>query len=237
MAVLYHPSLDPSRVYYGTDTRACELLFGAALAMVWPSRRLQRGIARRRATIIDGAGVRRPPRDRAYVLADRRILALPLPRRLRAALDRRPCSRSRRWPIRPAGSGRCRLPADALDRRTLLRHLPLALPGDRPHLARGAPTARACSSAALQVAAILGIAELSWRYVENPVRHGALGRLWRGWGGAAGAASGSRSAAGRSSGSARWSSAIAVAGLAGVGVSTPSRASGKTVAKTVKRRR
>ena len=41
MAVLYHPWLDPSRVYYGTDTRAFELLFGAALAMVWPSRRLR----------------------------------------------------------------------------------------------------------------------------------------------------------------------------------------------------
>ena len=44
MAVLYHPSLDPSRIYYGTDTRAGGLLFGAALAMVWPSRRLSRRI-------------------------------------------------------------------------------------------------------------------------------------------------------------------------------------------------
>ena len=48
MAVLYHPSLDPSRVYYGTDTRALELLVGAALAMVWPSRRLHRQGRRRR---------------------------------------------------------------------------------------------------------------------------------------------------------------------------------------------
>jgi hypothetical protein len=31
----------------------------------------------------------------------------------------------------------------------------------------------------LQAAAIIGIAALSWRYVEEPVRHGALGRLWR----------------------------------------------------------
>ena len=48
MAVLYHPSLDPSRVYYGTDTRALELLVGAALAMVWPSRRLHAAGSRRR---------------------------------------------------------------------------------------------------------------------------------------------------------------------------------------------
>ena len=45
MVVLYNPGLDPSRVYYGTDTRAQELLIGAALAMVWPSRRLRADIA------------------------------------------------------------------------------------------------------------------------------------------------------------------------------------------------
>ena len=33
MAVLYSPSLDPSRVYYGTDTRALAPLLGAALAI------------------------------------------------------------------------------------------------------------------------------------------------------------------------------------------------------------
>ena len=32
MAVLYHPGADPSRIYYGTDTRAFDLLAGAALA-------------------------------------------------------------------------------------------------------------------------------------------------------------------------------------------------------------
>src|SRR5271169_1010657 len=37
MYVLYHPGLDPTRVYEGTDTRACGLLIGAALAMVLPS--------------------------------------------------------------------------------------------------------------------------------------------------------------------------------------------------------
>jgi peptidoglycan/LPS O-acetylase OafA/YrhL len=35
MAVLYEPAADPSRVYYGTDTRASGLLFGAALALLW----------------------------------------------------------------------------------------------------------------------------------------------------------------------------------------------------------
>lgn len=33
MAVLYHPGADPSRIYYGTDTRAFSLLLGAWLAL------------------------------------------------------------------------------------------------------------------------------------------------------------------------------------------------------------
>lgn len=37
MALLYDPLGDPSRVYYGTDTRAMSLLAGALLALIWPS--------------------------------------------------------------------------------------------------------------------------------------------------------------------------------------------------------
>src|SRR5918997_2255708 len=35
MATLYRPEVDPSRLYFGTDTPAAGLLIGAALAMVW----------------------------------------------------------------------------------------------------------------------------------------------------------------------------------------------------------
>jgi peptidoglycan/LPS O-acetylase OafA/YrhL len=35
LAILYVPGADPSRLYYGTDTRAAGLLIGAALALVW----------------------------------------------------------------------------------------------------------------------------------------------------------------------------------------------------------
>lgn len=35
MAGLFQPDRDPSRVYYGTDTRAAGLLIGVALALVW----------------------------------------------------------------------------------------------------------------------------------------------------------------------------------------------------------
>jgi len=37
MTLMYVPGTDPSRVYYGTDTRAFAILIGAALATIWPS--------------------------------------------------------------------------------------------------------------------------------------------------------------------------------------------------------
>ena len=37
MGLLYEPAGDPSRVYYGTDTRAMSLLAGVFLTFVWPS--------------------------------------------------------------------------------------------------------------------------------------------------------------------------------------------------------
>jgi len=40
MFILFDPAQDPSRVYYGTDTRAFSLLIGATLAFIWPYQRL-----------------------------------------------------------------------------------------------------------------------------------------------------------------------------------------------------
>jgi peptidoglycan/LPS O-acetylase OafA/YrhL len=49
MAILYQPGIDPSRLYYGTDTRATALLVGVALAFVWEPRQ-----APRRASAVMG---------------------------------------------------------------------------------------------------------------------------------------------------------------------------------------
>ena len=40
MTLLYHPDADPLRVYYGTDTRASGFLVGALLAMLWSPQNL-----------------------------------------------------------------------------------------------------------------------------------------------------------------------------------------------------
>lgn len=56
MAILYEPGVDPSRIYYGTDTRAFSLLIGAVLALVWPSNRLANKIIPKARFILDVVG-------------------------------------------------------------------------------------------------------------------------------------------------------------------------------------
>ncbi|MBJ7607916.1 MAG: acetyltransferase [Candidatus Dormibacteraeota bacterium] len=56
MATTYQPGGDPNRVYYGTDTRAFELLVGASLALVWPSTHLLGVSSRVRRLALDVAG-------------------------------------------------------------------------------------------------------------------------------------------------------------------------------------
>ncbi|WP_309260401.1 acyltransferase family protein [Bacillus cereus] len=56
MANLYEPGVDPSRIYYGTDTRAFSLLIGVVLALVWPSNRLANKIIPKARFILDVVG-------------------------------------------------------------------------------------------------------------------------------------------------------------------------------------
>jgi len=57
MAMLYHPGYDPTRVYEGTDTRAFGLLIGAAVAMVYPTRRGARTLSAGPRRLLDAAGL------------------------------------------------------------------------------------------------------------------------------------------------------------------------------------
>lgn len=57
MIWLYTPGVDPSRVYYGTDTRATALLLGAALALVWLPGAVPASQSRRAGRVLDVAGM------------------------------------------------------------------------------------------------------------------------------------------------------------------------------------
>ncbi|MEX2106413.1 MAG: acyltransferase family protein [Solirubrobacterales bacterium] len=186
MAVLYHPSIDPSRVYYGTDTRASELLFGCALAMVWPSRRLSHRITPGARKTLDGLGVAglvvifvmiwRTGEYSSFLYRGGFVLlslatvlvlmALTHPAcRLGALLGVRPL----RWVgVRSYG--------------IYLWHSPIIVLTNPT-----GPHGPSLTRAVLQVAAILAVSALSWKYVEEPIRHGAIGRFFarrraRGWG-------------------------------------------------------
>ncbi|HWQ77888.1 MAG TPA: acyltransferase family protein, partial [Anaerovoracaceae bacterium] len=56
MALIYIPGHDPSRVYYGTDTRAFALLVGAVLAMVWPGGQMTANLSGKKRLALDTAG-------------------------------------------------------------------------------------------------------------------------------------------------------------------------------------
>jgi hypothetical protein len=180
MARLYHPGADPSRVYYGTDTRAAGLLAGAALALAWAPWR-GNGRARKGAVrLLDAGGLAalglllwlfhaidgfQPALYRgglaAVDLATAAAIAAavaPGARLLPGLLEWRPL----RWVgVRSYGIYLWHWPVFVLTRPEL--DVPLAGP----------------ALLALRLAATVLLAHLSYRYVEKPIRQGALGRAWR----------------------------------------------------------
>ncbi len=57
MMIMYTPGGDPTRVYYGTDTRLFSIWMGSVLAFVWPSTRLKKNIPKQAKSILNLAGV------------------------------------------------------------------------------------------------------------------------------------------------------------------------------------
>jgi peptidoglycan/LPS O-acetylase OafA/YrhL len=180
MAVLYQPGFDTTRVYDGTDTRAFGLLIGAALALVWPSRALRATIRRQAAVVIDAAGglallvvvilILRTNPYSAFLYRGGLVL-LSVVTAVVVAVVAHPGSRLGRalgwWPMRWIG---------VRSYGIYLWHLPvivLTSPAGAVHRVSAA-------RAELQLLATFALAALSWRFVEDPIRHGALGRLWRG---------------------------------------------------------
>ena len=176
MALLYRPGYDPTRVYDATDTRAFALLIGAALAFVWPSTKLPVQVDRRSRWALDGAGVAglavfavlvwRTSEYSPFLYRGGLVL-LSFATALMVAAAASPASRfgrilggeSLRWlGVRSYG--------------IYLWHFPIivlttpATGGDTP------------SRRVLQLAAIIGCAAVSWRYVEEPIRRGALSKWW-----------------------------------------------------------
>lgn len=57
MAILYQPGSDPTRVYYGTDTRLFSLWLGSLLAFLWPSTHLNPKIPVQAKRVLNVSGL------------------------------------------------------------------------------------------------------------------------------------------------------------------------------------
>ncbi len=175
MAVLYQPGYDPTRVYDGTDTRAAGLLIGAALAMLWPSRPARTRTAGAR-WLLDGAGaaglaviawmIWRTGEYSAFLYRGGLVVLSVATAGVVAAAA---CPGSRLGQVLGCP------PLRWLGVRSYgiyLWHYPVIV------LTTPADGSEDITRAVLQVAASVGLAAVSWKYVEEPVRRGALGRLW-----------------------------------------------------------
>jgi peptidoglycan/LPS O-acetylase OafA/YrhL len=181
MVTLYQPGIDPTRVYEGTDTRAFGLLIGAVLALAWPApgKRGEHTTPRRWPRLVldtvglaglAGIGVMiwkvgeyspfayRGGLVLLSVATAAVVAATAFPGTIvGAALGWRPL----RWiGVRSYG--------------IYLWHYPVIVMTTPDNAKPSLPMA------ALQIAASILLAALSWQLIEEPIRHGAIGRAWAG---------------------------------------------------------
>jgi len=171
---------DPSRVYYGSDARIYTLLLGAALAMVWSPWKLSPKIAREPRLILDavgGAGLVLlvltfvNAHYQSNFLFRGGFLLVAVLSTIVIAVAVHPASRIgtvilAQQPLRWIGERSYGI---------YLWHWPIFMvtrPGFDTDIT-GWP------NTALRIALTLVAAELSYRFVEEPIRHGSLGRWYR----------------------------------------------------------
>ncbi len=169
---------DPSRLYFGTDTHAMGILIGAALAVVWRPGRTSPVLPQQARMLISTAGVLGllglvwafvVLGEYSTFLYRGGFLAVAVVSAVVVAAASHRGVPFGRWlgirPMRWVGERSYGI---------YLWHWPIFLvtrPGvDLP--VDGVP------AFALRIALLLGVAELSYRFLEMPARRGALGRLW-----------------------------------------------------------
>ena len=181
MAALYEPGSAVTRIYYGTDTRASGLLIGSALAFVWSARQSAGGgglRARAEMAALTLAGLGGLGALAAFTLLARgdtpflyqggfALVGVATAALIVAAThERSPLAKALGLPVlrwvglRSYGIYLWHWPVMVLTRPGV------DVPLDGVALF------------AIQVAITLWLAEASYRWVELPVREGALGRLW-----------------------------------------------------------
>lgn len=178
MAFLYQPGGNPNRVYYGTDTRAFSLLIGAALALVWASRTLHKELTKGKRMALDLCGLVAlvvvigmiiTTNEYQPFLYQGGMVMVSLASAVVVAVLAHPASKLAwlfgKQPLRFLG---------VRSYGIYLWHYPIIVLTTPSVDTGGFDVQRAV----LQVAASILLADLSWRFVEMPIRRGAIGRLW-----------------------------------------------------------
>ncbi|MFJ8356636.1 acyltransferase family protein [Bacillus paramycoides] len=174
MAIQYEPGVDPSRVYYGTDTRAFSLLIGAVLALLWPSHKLSHKIIPSARLVLDitgGIGLNIillmfwKTNQYDPFLYRGGMFFLSLATALLVANLAHPTSRIsvflRFKPLRWIG---------VRSYGIYLWHYPIITLTSSQVSTEGFQLTKAI----FQIILILFMAQLSWKFIENPIRQGAL---------------------------------------------------------------
>ncbi len=178
MLTLYQPGQDPTRVYEGTDTRAFGLLIGVMLALAWPSagERGARPASRWTRVLLDAAGLAglavigmliwRVGQYSPFAYRGGLVL-LSVATAAVVAATAYPASivgRALGWgPLRWIG---------VRSYGIYLWHFPVIVMTSQPNVKPG------LLLAGLQISASILLAALSWQLIEEPIRHGAIGRAW-----------------------------------------------------------
>ncbi len=179
MTLLYEPGTDPSRVYYGTDTRIFSLLLGASLAVVWPSRKLSTKLPSKIRWKLDFVGLF----ALAFIffmfwsmdqyqdfLYQGGMVAMSVASLLVVAVIVHPSSKLNTFlsfkPLRWIG---------VRSYGIYLWHFPVIVLTS-PQWGADAPSLMRTT---FQLVLILLFASFSWTFIENPIRKGALTRFCR----------------------------------------------------------
>ncbi len=179
MAILYQPNADPSRVYYGTDTRAFSLLVGAWFAVMLPAARVRsRRFARSLGLPFEVAAlaslavivwmVFTVSAYEPFLYRGGFLLVSVLSGVAIVGLCSERGFLARAFSVAPMVW---------LGKRSYglyLWHYPLLLLMNPP-TDFSEPT---LLEVIAQVVVILAVTEFSYRFIETPIRHGAIGRAW-----------------------------------------------------------
>ncbi len=178
MAVLYQNGADQSRIYYGSDTRAMALLLGSGLALVWRPAQAQAAAWHRRALALDVAGFASLAMlvyftvwlsDSSAFLYQGGFVAIAIATALVIAAVVQSGSR--------LGEGLGVPPLRWIGQRSYsiyLWHWPVYMV-TRPGLD---VSIDGWQLLAVRLSIVLILAEISYRFVETPIRRGALNRAW-----------------------------------------------------------